>query len=430
MFSSCENAVDIKDDKNPRESKADAGEDQQTYVGSYAVLDPTNSIIVNEAVDLVEWIQDMNNPDVIFAFATSLVEKSYVGFVKEGIYRFMLKISCKSGSVFTDDLVIIVDPRQVSLIEDVNLEARIRQALNCKEGDLTAEKLLMLDSLSNYNFPLKNKIVSIKGMENCANLRYLALGLQSIGDLAPLSNLIKLTFLNLNQNYTIEDISPLYSLVELKTLILYSNPIKDISALRNLTNLTYLDIMDTPIIDISSLTNLINLQILYASGVGVRAGFNCIEPLRNLINLTHLDIAGRGTTNIKLLENLTNLLLLEVSYNNLKEISAVSKMKKLIRLYVRKNKVEDITGIRNLENLDFLDASDNEIKDITELQYLPKIHLIGLSRNRIEDLSPLVNNPNLGKGVYLYIGRNPLNDKSRNEYIPKLIGRGVTVYNM
>jgi hypothetical protein len=59
---------------------------------------------------------------------------------------------------------------------------------------------------------------------------------------------------------------------------------------------------------------------------------------------------------------------------------------------------------------------------------LPNIHLIGLSGNKIEDILPLVNNPYLGQGVYLYLGGNPLNEKSLNEYIPILIERGVTVY--
>jgi Leucine-rich repeat (LRR) protein len=103
-------------------------------------------------------------------------------------------------------------------------------------------------------------------------------------------------------------------------------------------------------------------------------------------------------------------------------------MKKLIRLYIRLNKINDISGIKNLESLDYLDAADNEIKDISELQYLPNIHLIGLSRNQIEDILPLVNNANLGKGVYLYLDGNPLNEKSVNEYIPALQARGVSVF--
>jgi len=407
---------------------ANAGENQTTYVGSFAVLDPTKSNVKGETVNLVEWIQNPGNPAEIHAFAPSLEEKSYAGFVKEGIYKLTLKISCKSGNIYMDSLIITVKSRQMSLIEDVNLEALIRQVLNYKEGSLIGTKLQILDTLSKNNFSLKNKITSLKGLDNCINLIYLGLPLESITDLKPLSNLKKLEYLNLNQNRTIEDISPIYNLINLRKLILYSNPIRDISGLGKLTKLTELWLLDTPISNISSLSSLVNLETLYIDGVGLEEKFNNIEALSNLSKLKYLDMAGRGITNIMPLENLTELVLLNLSYNDLTEISSVSKMTKLIRLYIRRNNVEDLSGIRNLENLDFLDAADNQIKDITELQYLPQIHLIGLSGNNIEDISPLVNNPNLGKGVYLYLGGNPLNEKSINEYVPLLIQRGVTVY--
>ena len=426
LFTSCENAVD---NKNIATQKADAGTDQTTYVGSFAVLDISKSII-NEQIKIIDWIQDAGNPEEVNLFSQSSLEDKWIlGFERDGIYRFTLKINCESGNVFTDSVIVTVKPRQESMVDDIYLEARIRYRLSYKEGALNVDELQLTDSLPSPGFHIKNyKIKILKGIEYCTNLTYLALGLESITDLTPLSNLSKLEYLNLNQNYTIEDISPIYNLVNLKTLIIYSNPIKDISWLGNLTNLTYLDILDIPISDISSLSNLVNLETLYASGVGVKVNFNSIEPLKNLTKLIKLDIAGRGITNIRPLENLTNLILLEVSYNNLAEIAAVSNMKKLIRLYIRKSNVEDITGIKNLENLDFLDAADNQIKDISELQYLPNIHLLGLSGNKIEDILPLVNNPYLGQGVYLYLGGNPLNEKSLNEYIPILIQRGVTVY--
>ncbi len=423
LFSCCENAVESKAIK----TGANAGEDQTTYVGSYAALDPSQSNLEGEIVNLVQWMQDSSNPAEIYAFAPSLQKKSYAGFVKEGTYKLTLKIGCKSGNIYTDDLIVTVKPRQMSLIEDVNLEARIRQEINFKAGSLTADKLLMVDSLSNYNFALKNKIVSLKGIENCINIASLGLPNESIIDLKPLSTLNKLEYLDLNQNYTIEDISPIYKLTNLKKLILYSNPIKDISGIGNLINLKYLDLLDLPINNISSLSNLINLETLYVSGVGIKTNLNSIEPLKNLTKLTHLDIAGRGITDIKPLENLTGLVFLEVSYNNLIEISAVSNMKKLIRLYIRLNKVENLNGIKNLENLDFLDAADNQINDISELQFLQNIHLIGLSGNKIEDISPLYNNPYLGEGVNLFLRNNPLNNKSINEYIPGLQARGVIV---
>lgn len=422
----CENSITIEEEK----LGANAGEDQETYVGSYAVLDPSKSNVEGETVTISEWVQDSNNPEEIYAYAPSLKEKSYAGFVKEGTYKLTLKISCKSGNIYTDDLVVTVKPRQISLIEDVNLEIRVRQRLNFKEGELFADKVQMLDSLYNTNFALKNKIASINGLEYCKNLKYLLLGNENITDLGPLSNLTKLEVLDLNQNYTVEDIAPIYNLTNLKKLTLYSNPIKDISGLGNLTKLTELYLMYTHISDISSLRSLVNLEILYLSGVGEAITFNSIEPLSNLTKLRHLHLTGGGITDIKPLENMTELVLLDLSYNNLTEISPVSKMKNLIRLYIRRNNVENISGIKNLENLDYLDAADNQIKDISELQYLPNIHLIGLSRNKIEDITSLVNNPYLGAGVYIYLGSNPLNEKSINEYIPALIARGITVYNM
>lgn len=406
---------------------ANAGEDQITYVGSYAVLDPSKSNIGDEIVELVQWIQDPNNPEEVSSIGLSLQEPTVVGFVKEGIYKFTLKISCESGNVYTDDIEVTVKPRQESLIEDVNLEIRVRYSIDYKEGPLTADKLQQVDSLWYPNFGFKNRIKNLKGLEYCTELTCLALPRERIQSLQPLSNLTKMEFLDLNQNYTIEDISPIYNLVNLKTLILYSNPIKDISGLGKLIKLKELYLMYTPVTDLSALTNLVNLEILYLSGVGEGVVFNSIEPLKNLTKLRHLHLTGGGVSDIRPLENLTELVLLDVNFNNLTEISAVSKMKKLIRLSIAGNRIVDISGIRNLENLDYLNAMDNKIKDISELQYLSKIHLIGLDANKIEDISPLVKNPYLGKGVYVFISGNPLNEKSINEYIPALIARGVNV---
>jgi Leucine-rich repeat (LRR) protein len=62
---------------------------------------------------------------------------------------------------------------------------------------------------------------------------------------------------------------------------------------------------------------------------------------------------------------LLSQIFLHVSYNNLPEISPVSKMRKLINLYTGLNKINDISGIKNLESLDYLDGVDNQIKDIS-----------------------------------------------------------------
>jgi hypothetical protein len=155
---SCQNPVNT----DGKISRANAGEDQTTYVGSFAVLDPTKSYLAGETVSVVEWTQDASNPAQIKAYATSEKEKTYAGFIIEGVYKLTLKITCKSGNIYTDDLLITVKPRQSSLIEDVNLEIRVRQVLDYKEGNLTSDHLLQLDSLSNYTLVLINKVKSLK----------------------------------------------------------------------------------------------------------------------------------------------------------------------------------------------------------------------------------------------------------------------------
>lgn len=425
FLSSCENSIGNDEMK----TIAYAGENQIAYVGSFAILDASKSQIVGEKVKLIEWIQDSNNPEELSINAYSkITEKSIIGFDKGGNYKFILRIDCESGNNYTDDLLIIVKSRQTSLIEDVNLEIRIRQRLNYKQGELTIDKLRELDSLSTATIPLKNKIFSLKGIEYCSNLTYLSLGLQSISDLSPLSNLKKLEVLDLNQNYTVEDIGSLNGLINLTKLILYGNPITDISSLQHLTKLKELWLLGDPISNISSLSYLINLETLYADGVGIDIDFISIEPLSNLTKLQYLDIAGRGITDVKPLENLSELILLGLSYNNITDISPLSKLTELQRLYLRSNKILSLNGIKDLKNLNFIDAADNQLKNISALEYLPKIQLIGLDGNKIEDISPIVNNQDIAAGVYLYLINNPLNEISVNEYIPELVERGVTIY--
>ncbi len=424
-FYSCHNPVESN---NKNIHKANAGGDRTSYVGSYVNLDASKTKLpAGEQITGIEWSADTLNPEKIF-IEDEFSSVTQVGFDKEGKYKFKLKVTSSNGDIYTDDMVVTVNRPQVGLIVDPNLEVQIRHKINYPVGYLLGDRLQQIDTINVPDFALQNPIRNLYGVEYCSNLTYLSVGLEKIVDLKPVSSLTKLQYLDLNQNYTVVDISPISNLTNLQTLILFSNPIKDISGLSNLINLKALDLNWTPISDLNSLTNLVNLEILLLDGVGTGINFSTIEPLRNLTKLKQLNIPGRGIIDIKPLENMTGLYYLSLSYNNLTKISAVSKMKKLIRLEIDQNNVNNISGIKNLVNLDYFSANNNQIKDISELQYLPKIHMIALSGNNIEDISPLVNNSNIGNGVYIFLGNNPLNQKSIDEYIPALIARGVTIY--
>ncbi|MDP4197646.1 MAG: hypothetical protein Q8940_21550 [Bacteroidota bacterium] len=425
--SSCDKSIDPKGVEAEIPNHAEAGGDQISYVGSYTILDASKSNVNGETIDFVEWKNDPKNPEQLPLFNFhKLTEPTMVEFCKEGIYKFILQIECKSGTVYQDSMQVTVKQRQNSVIKDTCLEINIREQLKYKEGALTIDNLQLLDSLQASGIPGRN-ITSLNGMEYCTNLVYLHLGYQGLTDLRPIANLNKLQDLDLIHNLTIVDISPLSNLTNLRSLVIYGNPIQNISALSNMTKLTYLDASYTNVNDLSTLSRLVNLEELHLDGNGRGIAITDLEPLRNMTKLKFLSLVGRGISDITPLNNLSELTYLNLFLNNVKDITPISQLKKLDELIIAHNKLDNLSGLRNFENLFNFDANNNEIKDISELQYIKKIHVIVLAFNKIEDLSPIVNNPSIAQGVDLSVTGNPLNQKSINEYIPALEKREVYI---
>ncbi len=92
------------------------------------------------------------------------------------------------------------------------------------------------------------------------------------------------------------------------------------------------------------------------------------------------------------------------------------------------NQISDLTPISDLVNLESLSLYCNQISDITPLSNLSKLSRLQLHYNLISDIKPLVSNPAIGEGFYLELGVNPLNGKTRQVLIPRLIERGAEVW--
>ena len=127
-------------------------------------------------------------------------------------------------------------------------------------------------------------IHNLTGLEFAINLIELHLGRNKVSDVSPLSNLTKLTYLDLGLNWQISDISPLKNLTNLTFLNLRINRISDISPLENLKNLIELDLRENKISDISPLSALMRLRYLDVQHNLLLD----ISPLSKLKNLTHL----------------------------------------------------------------------------------------------------------------------------------------------
>jgi len=253
---------------------ANAGPNQITNVGSYAILNGSESAPGSgEKIIWYEWTADESNPHEVAVFSGDENSIQTIGFTKAGIYKFKLVVISSDKTLMSldeimaanssepDEVEVLVNPRSNIIFEDPNLEIHVRYALKKPLELLTETDIASLDSLVSYNI-IVDDVVSLNRIELCTNLSYLAMNHQSINDLSPFANLTKLIKLEFSQNYTINDVSPLANLVQLQYLNLRSNQIIDISPLENLIQLTYLNLNYNHVSDISVLANMKELEEL------------------------------------------------------------------------------------------------------------------------------------------------------------------------
>ena len=145
-------------------------------------------------------------------------------------------------------------------IPDPNLKQLIREALSLPESvPLTQGQMQRLTTL---NAGGDRGITNLTGLEYATNLRSLLLYRNPIVDISPLVHLTNLEGLNLTE-CSIVDLSPLGNLKNVRSLFLGYNRISDISPLGELTNLTYLHLQSNQVVDFSPIANLVNLQELW-----------------------------------------------------------------------------------------------------------------------------------------------------------------------
>jgi len=131
------------------------------------------------------------------------------------------------------------------------------------QGRMDFSPLEALVNLENLQIWGAGQLKDLSIIGGLAELNRLTIHAANISDFEPLSNLTKLTKLDLQGN-RISEISSLclHSFPDLTELALWNNLITDISELRGLTNLTFLALGSNQITDISPLNNLKKLKYL------------------------------------------------------------------------------------------------------------------------------------------------------------------------
>jgi len=156
-------------------------------------------------------------------------------------------------------------------------------------GNSTLRSIEPLASLSKLEklilgyVPIGNQARVISDLNT---LEYLNVRNCGVEDIAFISKLSNLEYLNLYSNTGIQDINPLKRLTNLETLILAGIPLQDqASILADLNKLSYLNLRNTGLTDIAFLAELDQLEYL---NLHSNSGVQSIAPLAHLTKLEHL----------------------------------------------------------------------------------------------------------------------------------------------
>jgi len=119
-----------------------------------------------------------------------------------------------------------------------------------------------------------------------------------------------------------------------------------------------------------------------------------ISPLSKLTNLTTLSLELVKVNDIKPLSRLTKLNSLDLN-ENISSVVFPPVATSVKTFYSVRNKISDIALLSKLTNLTFLNLSGSQITDIKPLSGLSKLANLNLSDNQISDIKPLSGLTNL-----------------------------------
>jgi len=146
-----------------------------------------------------------------------------------------------------------------------------------------------------------------------------------------------------------------------------------------------------------------------------------------LLTIKSLTAMSKGIKYLDGLGYLDSLNYLDLSYNEIMDIEDLAGLSNLNTLSLGYNKLIKVDSLAGLRNLRTLRLNNNGITIVSFLEYLPNLEEAYLSANYIHNIAPIVRNLNYGGGDSFDLRGNPLEDISRNQYIPELRNRGVII---
>lgn len=169
---------------------------------------------------------------------------------------------------------------------------------------------------------------------------------------------------NLN-SYILEDISAIYEMKNLKSIIINETPIPI-----DLSKIEGLEYVAADYKGIINIENSINLKSLYLTNY--KPNPKCFN-IDNLTNLENLEISYSNLSSLKGIEKLQNLKSLSLSYfKNLTDVNDIQYIDSLVMLRIEDSKkIKNLDVIQNLKKLKHLAlCNDKELQTISFIKNL------------------------------------------------------------
>lgn len=336
------------------------------------------------------------SPLAIYGYTIgSVVEKvTFADAAVEAEVRKILNIG-EDNPIYSNDLWTITEfkmPTDALVYSDLSRMNNLTKLTiyNANAGELGfLSSLPKLEDLMITGCPIEKQTLNIIGA--IPSLTRLTLAQCSISDIAPLTSLTGLQYLDLSYN-TIRDLSALTGMDSLETLYLSHNAITDLTDLSGLSGLKTLNLSYNSITSILPLCSNRNLVSLNVSN-------NLLEKLSDLDllpALEKLNASFNKLTDIAVLGGCSGLTELDISNNLIEDIDSLESLVSLMDLNCSYNHISFLPDWSTGCSLIILDASYNYIFDLTPLSQLQSLNRVDLDYNPyLESVSPLASCPNL-----------------------------------
>ncbi|HYX10188.1 MAG TPA: leucine-rich repeat domain-containing protein [Bacteroidales bacterium] len=236
-------------------------------------------------------------------------------------------------------------------------------------------------------------------------------GIKSIGDIAPLGQLVNLKQLNLSHTL-VKDLSAVSNMNELIKLDVSYTAVEDLSPLAQSQSLQELNISHTPVNFLEALRRVRSLKNIDASFTKV-SGISSLSSIPSLetVNIDHADVEEDSI--LTFLDNHPNVLVLyhaealrqwwnsltpdwheilemQAGFQGAPDNEQLHRISQMHTLYFTNNyRIKSLEPVRQLKLLRELKFTETKISDLSPLDSLFRLEILNISGNPVSNIGPV-----------------------------------------